>query len=230
MKKILVVGHSHIHALKRAKTVDELFEFYLIPEKGIDSLHNIDGKNYLSVVLLVGGNCHNIFGLVQLPEPFDFYLPEEINLPLNNDARLLPVSLVTKVFERNLAREFRIALKISQIFKGNKIYQIESPPPQPQENILKYPGIFKEKITELGVSSGIFRYKLWRLQSNMAQKYYESIGISFIAALKESQNPRGLLKKKYWQNDCSHANAFYGDLVLNQIRTLHKMNVKDISL
>ncbi len=225
MKKILVIGHSHIHALKTAKTVDETFDFYSLVTQGMKNLAQINANDYTSVIFSIVGNHHNIFGLLNHPEPFDFYLPEKINLPIIPNARLLPVSLVAKALECRMMPVFNITSTLLEFFKTN-IYQIESVPPIPsEEHIKKYPGVFKEKINQLGVSPAGFRYKLWRLHSKIMRENCQKMGITFIEVPKESQDDDGLLSEKYWNVDPTHGNALYGDLVLNQIRAIHNMDI-----
>jgi hypothetical protein len=230
MKKILVIGHSHLGALKSGKTADNTFEFHSIIEKGINTLSELDTDNYNSIVLTIVGNHHNILGLVNDPEPFDFFLPQEIDVPLKNDARLLPVNLITKVFERQLKNAFDLTQTLRNIFKNNMMYHVESPPPIPSEQyIIAHPGttgVFKEKIEQLGVSPVYFRYKLWRLHSQIIRENCQKLNIEFINTPKESQDKTGCLIEKYWHVDPTHANAFYGDLVLNQIRAIHNINTK----
>lgn len=230
MKKILIIGHSHIHALQKAGIDDEIFEFHQANGIEISALREINGDNYNSVVLLIDGNYHNIFGLVNLPEQFDFYLPDRIDLPVKTNVQLLPVSLVHKIFERDMRFVLSFTSQLSQLFKNNIIYQIESPPPLPESHIIKYPDPFKEKIDQLGISSAVFRYKLWRLHSKIVHKHCETIGITFIDIPKETQDTDGILLEKYCHFDATHTNALYGSLVLNQIRVINNMDTKEVSI
>jgi hypothetical protein len=224
MKKILVLGHSHLAALKKAKPVDNNFEFHRLPDQDQEVnalLSQLDSNNYRLVIFLIRGNYHNVFGLVNPPARFDFYLPENVNLPVMKDVKVIPVNLVAKIFQvPAMNNAFSLAAKLAQFFKNNTIYQIESPPPLPEELVQKYPGPFKEKIAQRGISSAAFRYKLWRLHSKAVQENCEKIGISFLEIPKGVQNNEGLLAEKYWNPDPTHGNELYGALVLNQIRAL----------
>ena len=227
MKKILIVGHSHIVALQTAKTVDPTFEFYsIINQQQMDEISELDHDNYRSVIFSIMGNNHNVFGLLNHTQPFDFYFPENLNLPINSNARLLPVNLVAAILRRNMSSIFTITSQLLQYFK-QPIYQIESPPPIPSElHIQKYPGVFKDKIIELGVSPAPFRYKLWRLHSKIVSDNCQRLGISFIDVPTETQDEEGCLQERYWNTDPTHGNALYGDIVINQIRAIHGMEIK----
>ncbi len=231
MKKIFVIGHSHLNSLKRAPTADDLFEFHNINDKGMGPLSKINSDDYLSTILLVGGNYHNVFGLLNHPQPFDFYLPEKTDLPINPNARLLPVELVSSVLERDMvSRQYNVMSSLLRFFK-NTVYQIESPPPVPSEaHIKKYPGVFRDKINQLGVSPAAFRYKLWRIHSKIVRENCQKLGITFVTVPKESQDSDGFLAEQYWNPDPTHGNQFYGDLVLNQIRAMHNIETKQAAL
>jgi hypothetical protein len=223
-KKILVIGHSHLVALANAKTGSDLFEFHnLHIEQEKEVLSNLNLDNYhRTKILSIGGNVHNSFGLVNHPDLFDFYLPEAPELPINPNARLLPVALISSLIERHILQQFNMLPLATNILNKN-FYQIESPPPIPCDTFIRENAIgFKEKIEQLGVSSAIFRYKFWRLHSMVVRKYCDKLGVSFIESPRESQDANGFLLEKYWARDTVHANAFYGDLVLNQIHAIHQ--------
>ncbi|PPD50475.1 MAG: hypothetical protein CTY16_01600 [Methylobacter sp.] len=226
MKKILVIGNSHIAALRTAKTVDETFAFHSIKDKLADVISGLDPDNYGLVIISIAGNDHNVFGLLNHPQPFDFYLPENPHLPINPDARLLPASLVSKTLQYRMASIFSATPTLLGHFK-KPIYQIESPPPIPSDaHIQKYPGKFKNMIAQQGVSPAAFRYKLWRLHSKIVSDHCQKRGIFFIEAPKEAQDAQGYLQEQYWNLDSTHGNALYGDLVLNQIRAIHNMGTQ----
>ncbi len=229
MKKILVIGNSHVFALQGAKTADELFDFYHLNHIEISELSGINTDNYLSIILLVKGNYHHAFSIANYPESFDFYLPENPNLPINQNARILPVSLVYKILKRGMEEQFSITNQLLQIFNNSTFYQVCSPPPfSSNEFIKKNPGNFAYKISKLGVSPSAFRYKLWRLHTKIVRDNCEKLGITFIDVPEQSLDGAGFLAEKYIPKGsfcATHANTLYGDLVLNQIRALHKINI-----
>jgi hypothetical protein len=232
MEKILVIGHSHIAALQKAKTADEMFIFHSIAnQQGMNNVSAINSNNYRSIIFSILGNKYHTLGLTNLPDPFDFYLPEKINLPLQTNARLLPVSLVSNALAYRMKSMFLITDELLKIFNKNNIYQLESPPPiRSEAHIIKYAVKFKEKLEQAGISPPEFRYKLWRLHSKLVREKCQETGITFIATPKESHDTEGFLSEKYLREDPWHANALYGDLVLNQIRAIHNMDTKQVPI
>ena len=216
-KKNLIIGMSHTHALRIAITINETFEFFII-EPNKEDYTQINVENYKNVIFSIGGNNHNIFGLVNLPQPFDFFLPSNIDLPSQADVQLLPFKLVQGIFERiGMNGLFLLTNKLASFFKDSNIYLIDAPPPIPEAIVRKYSEPFAKSIKQLGVSPAAFRYKIWLLQSKMIQENCIKNGITFIKIPAETQNPDGLLKEIYCATDSTHANALYGDLVLKQI-------------
>lgn len=173
------------------------------------------------MVCSIQGSQYNIFGLVKHQQPFDFYLSDEPGLPIDEDAELLPLSLVTAVFKRDLRATFNILNTIKKISRI-KTYFLESPPPVPSEDhIRKHPSSFREKINNNGVSSAVFRYKLWRLQAKLVWEHCVNLDLDYIPTPKDAQDEQGFLREPYWNIDPTHGNTAYGALVVSQIRSLH---------
>jgi hypothetical protein len=61
------------------------------------------------------------------------------------------------------------------------------------------------------------RYKLWRAQSSLLRAFCAELGIVFVPAPIGAQDAEGLLSEPYWGDDATHANAAYGELVLDEI-------------
>jgi len=169
------------------------------------------------IVSLIGGNKHNILGLLNHPRPFDFVLPEEPDLPFTPGAECVPVELVADslakraVNELDLLRTLRKATKVPMI-------HMESPPPNPSvDHILRHPGVFKDRIDELGVAPAHLRYKLWRVHSSVVRAACAEAGIRFVPAPRESQDTRSMLLEAAWADDPTHGSTWYGALVLKQI-------------
>lgn len=173
--------------------------------------------NLRLIVSVVGGNEHNVLGLVNHPTRFDFVLPEAPDLPLQEGAAILPSLLVRKSLERRIAPTVRL-IRLLRRSTRLPIVQLDSPPPIPSaEHIARYPIGFEELVPELGVAPALLRYKLWRLRSEIAREACESMGIRVVPVPKPMQDPHGMLVRDAWADDATHANAFYGERLCRQI-------------
>ncbi|MBY0239729.1 MAG: hypothetical protein K2X55_10495 [Burkholderiaceae bacterium] len=233
MKKILVVGHSHMNALISAPSVDEQFHFIsfhasrhgVYDERPVSDFQEFNNDDYSAVVFLLRGNRHVELGLVRHPTaPFDFILPHRPDLPVDGSSRLLPAGLVEQMLRRRISDEFEFFSQMRQFFSEKNCYRVESPPPLPNFYVEQYPAGFKDLIEAHGVAPESFRYKLWRMNSRLVRQHCMSIGATFIEAPGCSMDGQGFLLPEYWREDPAHANSLYGDLVLNQIREM--MEVK----
>lgn len=228
MKKILVVGHSHMHALQDAPNADDGFEFFScvtihggkVRHRPFDDYRKIDGSAYSAIALHPGGNQHILLGLVNHPSaPFDFYLPERPDLSVSPDATLLAVSLVERILRRLMISQMQLTTALAALFKGMPICQIETPPPFPIDHIERNPHGFVDVIRQHGVSPLGLRYKIWRLHSQIVRENCAKLNVSFVEIPRGVQAVDGSLAADYLRvNDPFHGNSAYGALVLEQIR------------
>ena len=174
------------------------------------------------IITSFGGNAHNIFGLVNLPEKFDFFLPQQKN-SLVKGARIIPLDIVESCLKNQggFPETIWCLRAIRKIYKG-RIIQIESPPPIPNnKHLLKYAGPFKAQFNKFGPAPIQLRYKLWLIASALIKEECEKLNIEYIEAPKEMVDKNGYLKKKAWNLDTNHANLFYGKALINQIISLN---------
>lgn len=236
MNSALVIADSHIFAIRQAVKdcqIDGIDCLYLRDKqyrplhKGntinrkIKSIINAGETNARTIFLSIRGNHHSILGLVNHPVPFDFILKDNPNLPLNDNAYIIPYVQVYEVMYNMIKDKVLFPIKLFSKIIKNDIYYLESPPPNPSdEHIKKYPEIFKDKIEKYGVSPKTLRFKLWRLHSSIIKMTCNECGIHFISVPEDSIDGEGFLKEKYWVEDPTHANAQYGKLVIDQIKSI----------
>lgn len=235
MKKILAVGHSHLESLRSAyksarqsSSVDLTFLQLNAPDH-LPSL--ISGKlnpkvrqlcdgPWSLVVSLIGGNDHNILGLLNHPQRFDLVLPMEPDLPLDGEAEVIPFSVVQQRLLRPASQKLAVLIELRRSLSV-PIVHLESPPPIPSaEHIKTYPNFFKDKIDQLGVAPATLRYKLWRTHSDIYAAACQAAGIQFIPAPPEMQDDRGMMIEQAWNKDPTHGNVLYGAHLLAQIEHL----------
>ncbi len=234
--RVIVIGHSHIVALKNAgqklsRTSDLDFSFVnlnaALPATLSSSAASSAEHDFCRmvresaaevVVSCVGGNAHTIFGLLEHPQPFDFIDPDEPDLPLDDTRQLVPYTAIRE----SLASQMNAELQELAILRRQvdlSLIHLESPPANPSEtHIRQNPGAFKSLMDERGVAPATIRYKLWRVQSSIMYAACERLGVSFLPVPTEAQDEQGMMVARAWNPDPTHANAWYGGRVLNQIR------------
>jgi hypothetical protein len=72
-------------------------------------------------------------------------------------------------------------------------------------------------VRKYGIAPPAFRYKLWRVQSLLLRELCSELGIEFVPASAEVQDPQGMLAKSFWVGDATHANASFGKMVLDAV-------------
>lgn len=237
MRRILLLGHSHIANLQQAyqerggKLPGLLIEFAPIsspnysPNLEGDRLHPaiaaILGKpRFDAVVSCIGGNAHFSLGLVNHPRRYDFVLPAEPDLPLQEGAEILPYGLMLLRLEQ-MAHETTPVLPAVKAATTRPMFHLESPPPVPSAaHITAHAKHFAPLIAHYGVSRPERAYRFWRLQSQMMQNICTAQGISFVPAPAAMLDAQGMLKPEAWRDDPTHAGPAYGHAVLDQLCAL----------
>jgi hypothetical protein len=162
------------------------------------------------VVLVCGGNEHNVLGIVRNKRPFDFVLSSAPDLPLQRGYELVPEALMREVLKKHMAeplqtmRAFRAATSLP-------VVQLEPPPPLPNHRVLAYPREFvRATLFRKNIAPEAVRHKLWRLESEIYRKFCEDIGIAYLRAPANMVDKNGMLAEAGWGADATHANPRYG--------------------
>jgi hypothetical protein len=166
------------------------------------------------VFSLIGGN--HAVGIHRHPVPFDFVLAEAPDLPVQQDAQLIPLDAMRVVVERSVAAALRTLEDVVALARG-PVYHFESPPPTSERYLARKPG---------GRGRGLFpspakfvRYKLWRLHSEIVRRHAEQCGVQFVPHPPEAVDEDGFLLPELTAN-VTHGNAEYGALVVRQMEAL----------
>ena len=233
MKSIrgIVIGNSHIVAIynayvryeKKAKLNFSFISRDVAAQEEIDTdmgelLREAIRKHRPEVIIsCIGGNVHNIFGLVDHPSRFDLVIPEYPQLGLDEHRQLIPNTAIANLFE-SMIRDAPSTFEELRHGHDIPVIHLESPPTNPsEEHILDYPGVFEDKFKELGVTPAVIRFKLWRLHSSVVRRICAEYGITFLAVPSGTQDNDGMMVEQAWNPDPVHANEWYGRQVLNQL-------------
>ena len=245
--RLLGVGHSHLSALADAlpgRAPRRGLEFRLIPM--IDpafepNLEHVEGGTALNrafrarlrteeaedadvpfVFDCISGNEHHFLGLVNHARPFDFVLESAPDLPLTPGAEVIPAGLMRERLHHaiGMARETLAGLRAATALP---IWHVQSPPPVPDpDHIRRHASVFADAVAEHGVAPATLRLKLWRLQSEAYRAACADGGIGFLPVPEAALDPDGFLRPNGWGPDPTHANAWYGALVLDQVEALFR--------
>ncbi len=240
MTQIVVVGSSHIAALKKAVSSgmfrprirfhfvlarQEQYQPLVTEESCLNAQLQADIQTLLAedpdthIVATFGGNVHTTMSLSPDPrQSFDFTLPDRPGLPNIAGARRVPVSGVKAALRQRMLPVSITPLLALQNAVDAPLYQLDSPPTNPSEShITRNPGKYVEQIKEHGLSPAHFRLKFWLLHSEILRETCEKAGIVFCPVPAEMQDEEGFLAEAGWNPDPTHANAVYGRLVLQHI-------------
>lgn len=234
--KIVIIGDSHTQALKKAlssnlrqelKDAIEIHTFAKVKNgKKVGDL-TIEELILLVSTLteqdilfsLIGGNQHNSVSLIQHPETFNVIMPKVSNSD-NATTTLIPYQVMKSVFDKGLrGNDFKRLAQLKQATQAKVWHLATVPPKYDSEHILKKHEVdFASKgIVSNGVSDPLLRLKMWYIQAEVTQSLCDELEISYMEFPKEAQDEAGFLATHYYADDATHANEFFGDLMINKI-------------
>jgi hypothetical protein len=178
------------------------------------------------VLLVCGGNEHNVLGIVRNKRPFDFVLSSAPNLPLQPGYELVPEALIREVLKSYMAeslqtmRAFRAATQLP-------VMQLEPPPPLPNHRVLAYPReVMRASLLRKNIAPELIRHKLWRLESDIYRKFCDKTGIAYLPAPTSMIDANGMLAEAGWGSDATHANPRYGIEAFKQVIDFHRTQLE----
>lgn len=234
-RKIMIVGDSHTDAIKRAIKLRKGAFTHEISAQRFSKIKNGEPFGDISLedveavagqldpsdllVSTVGGNQHQVFGLIQHPQPFDFHLPDTA-LPMQSGSETIPYRVLWDVFSSGLRGRDGATLRRLRAATQCRLVHLTPPPPKEDEaHILRRfeTHFAKHGLAEQGVTAAPVRLKLWHLQVRALQELCAEIGITLLPPPAGTQTEDGYLKPTYYADDATHANGDYGILVLLQL-------------
>ena len=238
--RILVFGDSHSDALKRAHQErggsSENAHLVVVRFSGLKNGNEIGDASLDAaasmvtespadalIVSAIGGNQHQVLGLVQHPTAFDFVEPGGPHLLDSQPSVQIPYRTMWAVFEGKLRGRDGQRLTTLRAAAGRPIYHLTPPPPKESAaHILqRYETAFVDAgLAAKGVTPAAIRLKLWRLQCAVLKSLCTEWDIRLLPPPEGTQTSEGFLKPDYYKNDATHANDAYGELVLRQLEAV----------
>ena len=243
MKKprILLIGHSHTQCifdaygaglqdivdldvvrLHRDKIVgsEPAFGEYIADQvAGFARVRSADPAPYDLVVSLMGGNTHNIVGLVEMSPPFDFVLSVQPSLRPSAHATLLPEKIVRNVLQQRIETIFTGMKVIREMYSDLMICQ-ESPPPIGDDDyVRRYLDEHFQQDFKSGreIVSAELRYKLWKLASGIYSERCEQLGVPYVTCPEKTMIDGMYLQPEGYPGNATHGNKWYGEMVLRNV-------------
>lgn len=251
-KTLLIAGHSHVSALinRPLKRDADPRPYLCTIEHSSNLLQGLTGewprtKNYWDelvrhgkdkiVVLLWKGNSHLSHYLIAPRHPIDLVASADQNLPINNNAALIPETALIELFTKTSEIDLLVSL-VADLKKVNSIPILCcSPPPKEDDgfiraNLHREP-TFIRQCKVLGIepnavkfSPPLLRYKLWCVLQTTYRKIANRLGIPFFPAPATVKDLNGFLPRNMYSNDSTHANAVYGEIIKDELVAFTKEN------
>lgn len=235
MKRVLLVGHSHLACIRQAfdqrdgEVTGLALEFvpladpYFLPNlDAAGGVHPhirrvVTAPRFDAVVSVIGGNAHFSLGLVNNPRRYDFVLPEAPDLPLEPGAEILPHDLLLRHLTAMSHETTPVLAALRALVPGKPFVHLESPPPVPAENVNLHARHFAPLIRQYGLSRRERVWRFWRLQARMMQHICAAEAITYLPVPDSMTDGDGMLVRAAWRDDPTHAGPAYGHAVLDQL-------------
>lgn len=232
---IIVAGHSHAAALGLKvpdESVSELIRLGDGPVELLGVRHGplpppvlmeriIELSAGSDLVLLWQGNYHNSRFLFSSGTPFDFVLSSEPELPVDPQVRLIPESLLMEALALEIRQIQGAVERFLAAQAQRKIALVCPPPPKDDEAYLRQHALREpafDAFRELPLIAAPIRAKIWKLFARMHQDLCSKMGLRFIPAVPAAISEQGFLLPEYWEKDATHANALYGQRLLEHLQ------------
>lgn len=232
-RPLLCIGHSHVSCVARAARAGryplQALNFWKMPgairrESGGPRfdiaterrLREYDGP----VFSMIGGGAHVVLGFLVHPRRFDFVLPSDPALPLEEAAELIPSLAVRRLLESQMSEYFVLMSQVRGLCAG-RMFHVEPPPPfadpEKMHASIRW-DMYPDRCRE--VSPVALRYKLWRLHSQILSHWCAGNGVDLLPVPAGTTDADGCLSEPYCGDHGVHANERYGALVLEQMKQL----------
>lgn len=232
--RIFIFGDSHTRALSRAlsqQTIENNHFDYSIHwmltvknekqrgdlsiEDACEAIRNLNGNDILVISLI--GTTHNIIGLVKHNQPYYIYEPGSVNQDCDPLDEVIPYNAIWDMFEKrtSAAKKIEILKKCANV----RVFHLMPPPPKRDNEFIssKTSRYRDANVADTGISPPELRLRLWTIEYQVLDKTCREWGITLLPPPKESMDEQGFLKREYYADDATHANAEYGALTLRQL-------------
>lgn len=217
--RILLIGHSHVKCVEMAARrqgqpswlrIVNLLRLNKQDRTARSVLELTKGFEPDAVCLCLGGNFHNVIGMLEHPQPFSIW-------PGCVEGRsLIPRSLMRDLFEEHLHPQ--LMADLFEPFSVQRLVMDVPPPVFDFEHIRAHPGRFADRLRQ-GLPPAELRRQLYKLQSNVLRDLAVTNQATFVLPPAAVADRDGFLAQPYRFTDPTHGNAEYGRVMLEEILT-----------
>ena len=176
----------------------------------------------LVVLLSLGGNEHNVVGLVNTGGSYDFFLPGE-DEPPRSGSTLVPFGAVRTQMERQTGYVRAMLDRLVEL-TGGQLACLEPPPPIRDGNFVfaHLDAWFRQTYgDQVAINPAELRYKLWRLRGMVFQAQCSRRRVPYVQVPPELVEAGRYLHPDMIAGDATHANARFGSAMIRAaLRTL----------
>jgi len=231
MVALVGIGHSHLHCVTRAYEarravlpglryvqmclLDPPYARNPEPVYAQELADLLKTEPQVCVFMFCAGSEHVRFGLINQPRPFDFIAPDRPDDPLVAD-EVVPYDMM-----RDLTRPGIVTKIIADIRQAAPLPLVQLSPPPP----IRDAAFIRGKVTDAamaadlarwGVAPAAFRARVWRVCMATLREVCEANDVAFLPAPAAAVDDDFCLAERF-ASDFVHANAGYGDLLLDQL-------------
>jgi len=235
-RNILVIGHSHIEAIRRAAAARREADperprtrtiYVLDPvfgdcrERFTDALKNaildqISRHNPI-IASAIRGNGHAAMSLIQRRR-IDFTIDGGGSIPMDDQAEIITEDEARDALFPWLAADLRELGALRELV--GPYWHLESPPPVRRtdwviENAERF---FRDDpdFSRLGVSHAGFRYRIWLLANKIIKERLNELGCGYISVPAHVRGEAGLLRPSHGR-DATHGNQQFGEAMIQAL-------------
>lgn len=182
---------------------------------GIAAFGRYDPNAQDCMLSFIGGNGHNLVGLIQHAAPYDFFLSDEPGIGVEPHAEIVSEASAADLLKRRNEHHLAVLNEIAARTEM-PIFQVAGPPViESGEEIAAFlPPSLRPKDGDARVSPSSLRYKLWRVDAKIYAAECERLGLGFLLPPIEATD-NGFLKREFRSSgDSIHANGEYAKLLM----------------
>lgn len=187
----------------------------------VDLLLSLEGEQEQGMLFsFVHGNEHSMLSLVQHPQPYDFYLPQRPDLELAPDRQPIPYEIVRQQMARALNPTIGcLAMTRMKLPRMRLVHVMPPPPIESEAQIMHAPEVFREQLTQFGITPLSIRLKYHLLATDVLRSEVSPFGVTVLECPLQAVAASGAIKNEY-AFGATHANEAYGALVFQQMQDL----------